>query len=151
MGSLVVFYKRKRGMKYTLKPGYHYYAGATIPWFIPNATIVSWLRDKGFVGIKLHKRVEPLPKNVDPKIDSEYIDSWDGWVEAYWIGEKENVLELPTDISWMVRAAPLAKVDIETLKKEESEKINYPVEKGFGIGSVVLLAGVTLFWFLRKK
>lgn len=85
--------------------GSKYWAGASRPFFIPQGTVSSYLRGKGFSNIVWHERSEALPSNVTPRSDPTYDDDWDEWVSADYNGPAGSISP-PTSIPWLIVHLP---------------------------------------------
>lgn len=81
--------------------GSRIYAGANLPFYVSQGMVTSYLENRGFTGIKWHKRSEPLPAGLDPQKDPQYDDDWDVWAEGQYSGLQAGQLEPPADPAWM--------------------------------------------------
>ncbi len=82
-----------------LVPGLRYWAGADLPWFVPESVVTSALRDIGFDAPQWHERSESPP--VDPHSDPAYLDDWSSWATAIYTGQAKPY-ELPNGLKWIV-------------------------------------------------
>lgn len=92
-----------------LVPGLRYWAGADLPWFVPESVVTSAAKDLGFDDPQWHERSEAPP--VDPTTDPQYQDDWTSWATAIYVGTAQPY-ELPSGLKWFVaeqRAAAPAK------------------------------------------
>lgn len=84
-----------------LAPGTYYggYAGSIM---IPPSLVIERLTKEGFRNFSFGMRdVDDFPAGVDPKSDPRYQDSWDGWVQADYVG-LPRTMDRPADLSWLV-------------------------------------------------
>jgi hypothetical protein len=82
-----------------LVTGTRYWAGADLPWFVPQTVVNAALRDLGFGEPTWHEREDPPP--VDPRSDPQYSDDWTSWATATYLGAPQRYT-LPGGIKWFV-------------------------------------------------
>lgn len=106
-----------------LFPGVRYYAGVSLPWYVPRGIVTSAVKEIGFKDVEWHPRAERPP--VDPHDDPSYSDDWENWATAVYQG--------PTQLHHLSHAPAWIVTDTE-LPAEE----NFPlVQHGQHILSLV--------------
>ncbi len=130
-----------------LEPG-RYYAGASIPFFVPNSMIASAVEGLGGKNVKIVSR-DDIKLPFDPRIDPKYDDDWSEVIIADYSGpvrqfEHERVWQ------WLIvqpqkknSTLPAAPIDQSTPSTKPTASTGAMV--GIGLGVVLLALG------LRKK
>ncbi len=82
-----------------LVPGVRYWAGADLPWFVPQGVVSAAARDLGFDDPVWHDRADAPP--INPRSDPEYADDWTSWATATYVGTAQRY-GLPKGLKWFV-------------------------------------------------
>lgn len=132
-----------------LEPG-RFYAGVTIPFFIPNSMVVAKLESLGFTNITIHDRADSATLAINPRKDPKYSDSWEQWVEADYNGEAKP-LEFERHWQWLM-VAPWKKGEPIPAPNQAPVPVkDLQAPKDASPGLILLGLGVTLFGMLWRK
>ena len=83
-----------------LEPG-RFYAGISLPFFVPHSMVTHKLESLGFTNVSFHDRATQASLAVDPKKYPGYDDGWTEWIEADYSGPKKD-LEFEKHWSWLL-------------------------------------------------
>lgn len=88
----------------TLTPG-KYFAGYTGALEMPASLIIESLVREGFRNVTFGLRdIDKLPVTINPKGDTFYNDTWDGWLSADYVGNPRTT-ERPAIVNWFIKDA----------------------------------------------
>jgi hypothetical protein len=87
-----------------LFPGVRYYAGVSLPWYVPRSIVTSAANEIGFNNVAWHPRTERL--SVNPRDDPLYSDDWENWATGVYQGPTQ-LHRLSHAPSWIVTDTPL--------------------------------------------
>ena len=130
-----------------LEPG-RYYAGASIPFFVPNSMIVSAVEELGAKNVQIISR-DDIKLPFDPRIDPKYDDDWSEVIIADYSGP-ERRFEHERVWKWLIvqpqkKNSTLPAAPIQASTQEKKPAGNSAAILGLGLGAALL-------WFgLRKK
>lgn len=128
-----------------LEPG-RFYAGISLPFFVPHSMVTHKLESLGFTNVSFHTRAEQAKLAVDPKKYPGYDDGWSEWIEADYAGPKKD-LEFEKHWSWLLVVPHPAPGSKEPPQEPTDPAPTLDLQKPRMIGESALVVGLLVVGF----